>query len=197
MKKLILSLILMAMGCACVCAQDIYDEYTTPAKQEKLTKEEKKAQKEKEKHLKAMTDSADYKLACAALRKGQFVLMATRVDLGNMGVAEYGLDDRTNFVYQTGNEGVAQIAFNNGSPGYNGLGGITCRGTVSGTRFTTDKKGNAHYDYTITGSGLSVQINITVYAGTKQAMAYVEPVFGGSWSSVTLHGDLIPYKQAE
>ncbi|MCQ2288081.1 MAG: DUF4251 domain-containing protein [Muribaculaceae bacterium] len=191
MKRIILSLIITCLAWSGLAAQDLYDDYNTP-KQEQVSKKERK---EKEKRLKAANDSADFKFACAALRKGHFVLMATRVELGNMGAMEYGLDDHTNFVYQVANEGVAQIALNNGMMGLNGFGGVTCQGNVSGTKFSTDKKGNALYEYNINGTGLTVRVNITVYAGTKQAIAYVEPILGSSWSSITLHGELIPYNK--
>ncbi len=198
MKKLFLSLIIMYLGCSCVTAQSVYDDYAAPkSEQTKETKEEKKARKEREKQMKAVTDSADYKFATAALRKGMFALTATRVELGNMGMMECGLNESTNFVYQQGNEGVVQIAFDGPNPGYNGFGGITCKGRVTTSKFSTDKKGNAHYDFTVIGESISAQINITVYAGSKQAMAYVNPIYAGSNMSITLHGELVPYKQGE
>ena len=195
MKKLLLCMIIACFGISYASAQDIYDDYKTPAKQEKLTKEEKKARKEKEKHLQAFNDSVAFKFANAALREGQFVLLATRVELGNMGAMEYGLNDHTNFVYQVGKEAVIQIAFNGPNPGFNGMGGITCRGNVTNSKYSVDKKGNAHYDFSVFGSDISAQVMITVYAETNQAIAYVEPTFAGSNMSITLHGELRPYKK--
>lgn len=192
MKKLLFSLIFMGLAWNSVYADEIYD---AAPKATAMTREQKEEQKIKEKRLKEMTDSADYKLACAALRKGMFVLMATHVDLGNAGYAEYGLDENTNFVYQQGKEGVAQLAFNNGSLGLNGFGGVTCKGVVSGEKFVIDKKGNANYDFTITGNGITLLVNVMLRAGSKRAQARVEPVFGGSWSAVTLYGDIVPYKK--
>lgn len=194
MKKYLLSLIIMCLGCNCAIADEIYDE---APKQATLTKEQKKAQKNKRQQLQAATDSADYKLACAALRKGMFALTATRASIGNMGYTEYGLNESTNFVYQQGKEGVAQLALNNGELGLNGFGGVTCKGTVSGGNFSIDKKGNARYDFTIMGNGITIGVEVLVYAGSNRAEARVEPVFGGSWSAVTLYGELVPYKQDE
>lgn len=194
MKKLILSLIIMSLCCSYVLADEIYDE--APKKSE-VTKKAEKAQKDKKKQLQELTDSSNYKLACAALRKGMFALTATRASLGNMGYTEFGLNESTNFVYQQGKEGVAQLAFNNGELGLNGFGGVTCKGTVSGGNFSTDKKGNARYDFTIMGNGITIEVNVLVYAGSNRAEARVEPVFGGSWSAVTLYGELVPYKQGE
>lgn len=196
MKKLFFALIIMGLSWSTINAQDVYDDYMTPPK-ENISKAERKAQKEKEKRLKAATDSADYKLACAALRQKQFALTATRVDLGNMGYSEYGLSENTNFVYQVGNEGVAQIALNTGELGLNGFGGVTCKGLINGEHYSEDKKGNVSYDFTINGNGVTVQVNVYLYAGSKNAYARVEPVFGGSWSAITLHGELVPYNKGE
>ncbi len=166
MKKIILTLIIACLGWTAVIAQDVSE----------------------------LQGQVDFKFATAALRKGTFALTATRIDLGNMGIYECGLNERTNFVYQLDNESVVQVALNNSDPGLNGFGGITCKGNVTGANYSVDKKGNAHYDYNITGSSISAQVSITVYADGKYAMAYINPTFGSSRQAITLYGDLVPYR---
>ena len=190
MKRLIYCLLLMVMCCQTTMAQDVYDDYL--AKPEKQT--DKKAEKNRAKELQALTDSVDFKFACAALRKGYFVLQATRIDIGNMRAIESGLDENTNFVYQQGKEGVVQVAFPGADPGLNGFGGITCRGTVTNGNFSIDKKGNAHYDFSIMGD-INAHVMITVYAQTKRAEAFIDPTFESSNMAVTMYGDLVPYKR--
>lgn len=195
MRHLIISCIIAIATCTCVQAQSVYDDLAPAPKEQKLTKEEKKAQKEKEKRLQAMTDSVNYKFAAAALRTGHFALTANRVQLGNTGYTETCLNENTNFVYQDGNEAVVQIAFDGADPGLNGFGGVTCKGNVSGVKFSEDKKGNLQYEFSVMGLNINAQVLITVYAGTNRATAYVNPTFASSNWSVTLYGELVPYKQ--
>lgn len=202
MNKFITILTVMCMGCAWSAAQESFKESSTTitqvkedSKPRKETKEERKARKKREKELKAAADSADFKYATAALRKGYFVLTATRIDLGNMGYSENCLNETTNFVYQQCDEGVVQVAFNTSALGLNGIGGITCRGKVTNAKYREDNKGNAHYDYTVVGNNISAQISITVYAGSKAAKAHINPIHAGANYSCTLHGNLVPYKQ--
>lgn len=196
MKRMLLTLVIMLLGCTVMTAQDeIYMDAKDAAKTEVLTKDQKKARKDKEKRLKAMNDSVAWKKAVRVVEDGFFALQATRINFGVAGHIESGLDESTNFVYQQGHEGVAQFALNNGALGANGMGGVTCKGNISGKNISYDKKGNLHCDFTIMGMGLDVRVNITVYKGTNDAEAFVEPIMGGAWSSLTLYGTLVPYKQ--
>lgn len=196
MKKIIFTFAIIMLSCMVMTAQDdIYINSKPASKNEVLTKEQKKERKEKEKRLKAFNDSVAWNKAVKVIKDGYFVLQATRLSMGAMGYTESGLNESTNFVYQQGKEAVAQFALNNGTLGPNGLGGVTCKGNVSGGEIKYDKKGNLHYDFTIMGVGLEVRVSVTVYKGTNSAEAYVEPLMGGAWSSITLYGSLIPYKQ--
>lgn len=195
MKHLLISCIIAIATCTSTQAQSVYDDLAPAPKEQQLTKEEKKAQKEKEKQLKAMTDSVNYKFAGAALRQGHFALTANRVQLGNTGYTETCLNESTNFVYQVGKEAVVQVAFEGSDPGLNGFGGVTCKGTVTNEKYSEDKKGNLRYDFTVMGLNINAQVSITVYAGSNQAVAYVNPIFASSSWAITLYGELVPYKQ--
>lgn len=196
MKKMLITFAIILLGCTVMAAQDeIYMDAKNAPKTEVLTKAQKQERKKKEKRLKAFNDSVAWNKAVKVVEDGYFVLQATRLNMGNMGRIESGLDESTNFVYQQGNEGVAQFALNNGHLGANGFGGVTCKGNISGKNISYDKKGNLHCDFNIMGMGLDVRVNITVYKDTNNAEAFIEPIMGGAWSSITMYGSLIPYKQ--
>lgn len=182
------------MGCFWTSAQDINSSNNSP-KQEKFTKDVKKAKKQKGKQLRAMTGSNDFKVATDALSKGAFMFTATRAKLGT-GKEINPLEKRCNFVSQNGKDGMVQYTFR-----YSGLssstefGGVNCKGMVSDEKYSTDKKGNAHYDYILTGDGVTLKVNMLVQAGSNHAVVQVEPIVGYGPNTVTLHGDIIPFQQ--
>lgn len=193
MKKLIISLIMITVSCSWMAAQSITDANNSP-KQEKLTKEVKKAKKHKGKQPHAEAGSVDFKVATDALSKGAFVFMATRAELGT-GKQISPLEERCNFVSQNGKDGVAQYTFRYGGLSSSSeFGGVNCKGMVSDEKYSTDKKGNAHYDYTLTGDGVTLKVNVLVHAGSNRAEVRVEPIVGYGPNAVTLHGNLVPFQ---
>ncbi|MCF0181828.1 MAG: DUF4251 domain-containing protein [Muribaculaceae bacterium] len=191
MKKIILSLIIACVGIMNVNAQDLYDELNTPTEPGRVLKEKQHDDAD----ISELADSVKHKFAGAALRKGMFALTATRVDLGHSGCYDFGLNESTNFVFQQGNNAMVQVALNTADPGLNGFGGITCEGHVSNPKYREDKKGNIYYDFTVMGASISATVSITVYKGSNYAQAYVNPIFESSAYSITLYGNLVPYKR--
>ncbi len=193
MKRLILSLIIVTVGCTWMTAQNNNDANNSP-KQEKLTKEVKKAKKHKGKQLQAKAGTVDFEVAADALSKGAFVFKASRAELGT-GIDRSPLDERCNFVSQNGKEGIVQYTFKYGGlSSASEFGGVNCKGMVSGEKYSTDKKGNAHYDYTLTGDGVSLKVSVLLHAGSNSAVVRVEPIVGYGPNAVTLHGDLVPFQ---
>lgn len=167
---------------------DVQLSVITPAKPDQVTKQEMKA---REKRLKERVDSLGHAKAGAALERGYWVILADRINVGYTGYTASGLNGNSNFIFQQAGEGMVQTAFNQASPGLNGMGGMSLRGNVSGVKMDVDKKGNIRYTYSMTGKDISAQVDITVYAGTDYAQAIVDPTFGGP--RITINGRLLPY----
>ncbi len=193
----ILALLMAALAVQAQVTDDIYAtkqgddvqlSVITPAKPDKTTKQDQKA---REKRLKERVDSLGHAKAAAALERGYWVLLADRINVGYTGYTAAGLNGNSNFIFQQAGEGMIQTAFNQASPGLNGMGGMTLQGNVSGVKMSVDKKGNIHYAYSIFSQDISAQVDITVYAGTDYAQAIVEPTFSGP--RITVSGRLVPY----
>ncbi len=153
---------------------------------QQLTKAQKKAV---EKRLQQIHDSIDHVFAEEALNEGYFVLMADRINMRNYTYPNP--QPNMNFVLVQGNKATIQLAFNNGSAGLNGLGGITVEGSVSGVKMRTDKKGKIYMDFSVMGAAVSAQVFITLYEDSNSAMAIINPNFGPG--SMTVYGKLVPY----
>ena len=167
-------------------------EVVTPAKPVQETKKERK---EREKRLKMLNDSVAHNLAVRALQKGYWVLLADRITLGRSAYSMYGLSNNSNFIFQQGDDGMVQVAFNQVNPGLNGLGGITLEGKVANVKLTTDKKGNIHYSYHISSTEINALVYVTVYSNSGNAEAYVDSTFGPG--RLTLYGKIVPYDHSK
>lgn len=150
-----------------------------------LTREEKKAMQE---HL----DSLLYVEAEQAINQKAFTLEADKV------VFKYGqtayVSSNTNFVAVSGDEAVVQIAFNIPASGFNGLGGITVEGSVSGYEIRKDKKGNLYVSMNVMGTGISARVDINVLKGSNQASVTVTPNFNSN--RLTLNGVVLPTERS-
>lgn len=182
-RFLILACVLIGM-CGTLAAQEIR-QVNVPQNE---TKEEKKA---REKRLEELRDSVAYLEAKMAVDSGYFVITADRMSLGNRGVNIMSPESNTNFVLVQGDKAVVQLAFNNGFSGLNGLGGITVEGTITNKKRSISKKGDINYDFNVTGTGISAQVNIVVYKGGNEARAFINPNFHSQ--DMTVYGPLIPY----
>ncbi|MGM9803655.1 MAG: DUF4251 domain-containing protein [Muribaculaceae bacterium] len=149
--------------------------------------EEKAAQN----RLTQLQDSLAHIHALQALKDMKFVITADRISFGPRGNVFTNPRKETNFTYVVGNEGVVQFAFENGAMGFNGLGGITCKGTVSSPKLSYDKKGNAKLSYTIFGTGVNATVFVTLYNGSDDAQAVVSSNLHSG--SLTIYGKVQPY----
>ena len=184
--KLIIAILVIS-----VCSQNVYSQTIKQVRgvPQNETKAERKA---REKRLKAMADSVAFIEASNALDSANFVITADRMTMGNSGRMFSSPNSSTNFILLQGDEATVQIAFDNGAPGLNGLGGITVEGAVSGLKRSQTKKGDLCYDFSVQGVAISAQISIVVYKGGNSAMAIVSPNFHSQ--KLTVYGPLIPYK---
>ena len=172
MKRYILSLftILAAMAAISSCSTSKTDE---------------------ERVLEYRVDSLAHVKADRALQHKHFVIMAERISLGRMGHMYNNPRRETNFVYVVDNDGVVQLAFDNGRIGLNGLGGVTVRGSVSKPRYKVDKKGNISYSYTIFGTGANAEVDIRLFAGSDDAQAYITSPYHSE--RMVIYGKVQPY----
>ncbi len=155
------------------------------ATQNNLTKEERATRKAQEDAQKQRM----YESALSALNDREFVLEADRL-YSRRGRTAY-VTSTTNFIMVNGNRATVQIAFNNTvRPGPNGIGGITVEGLVSNVQTKTSKKGNIDYSFSVQGTGISAQVNISMAAGSDYATVTVNPNFSGN--RFTMYGRIVP-----
>lgn len=187
MKKSLFIILALAMGLSSAYAQQ--DD-------KKIAKEEAKAQKQKEKEtkkaLQQAQELADFNAAVLALKNGSFVLEANKVEFKRG--AFMNVVSTTNFVMQEGEEATVQLSFNGAAIGPNGVGGLTVEGRVSNANLTTDKKGNMHYSFMITGTGISANITISLPNGSNYCTATVTPNYNSN--RTTFMGYLKPKGRA-
>lgn len=152
-----------------------------------LTKAQKKAIEKRNNEIK---DSLNHEAAAAAMKRGYYVLMADRMLM--RGRSFMNPMPNTNFLLVQGDNAVIQLASNSGRPGFNGLGGITVEGRITGLRGgDIDKKGRLNYDFSVSGPAVSAHVQLTLYKEDNQAVAIISPNF---WSgSLTVYGHIVPY----
>lgn len=203
MKKILLTLgVIMTMSfwaTAQTPVDDIVDietnevqlEVITPAEQ---VKESKKETKEREKRIRELNDDVAYAKAVNSIKRGYFVVVADYIQFGRAGYRNYNINSNSNFVLVQGEDGIIQFAFLNGRPGANGLGGWTNKGTVRNKRIKYADNGDVHMQYQMTSrsSGAFVDVDITLYHNSNQA---VVRVWGNS--EMTLYGQLLPYRDKD
>lgn len=165
---------------------DVQLEVITPAEP---VKESKKEIKEREKRLRELTDDVAFAKAANSMHRGYFVLLASNIQIGNMGYRHYDINSNSNFVLVQNEDGIIQFALNTGSPGQNGLGGMTLKGNVRNKRVTEDKNGDVHMQYQLVGSSVNADVYITLFHNSKSAVAYIT---GGK--SITIYGEILPYR---
>lgn len=195
MKKfsMIFSLMLATMMIpVTVDAQTGYDDdvYVIEQNNPIPANETKKERKERIKKDKEIVDSIYHLKALKAISDGYFVLQATEVQ-NSRGRISLGLNDETNFLLMQGDKGIFQVAFNNFNPGLNGLGGVTLHGNITNFKMTEDKKGNAYITYLMIGRNMNAYVSITLYNGSDQAYATIDPTM--SSGRLSLRGRLVPY----
>lgn len=149
-----------------------------------LTKEEKKIlRKERKKQdEKMMTINT-----AQAVRSSQFILKADQVR-GRGGLL-FNVNPRINFVSVQGDEVYVQLGSDTGI-GYNGVGGVTLKGKVTGYTIEQDKKNGTYYiqlNTMGTGGGLSISMHVNITG--DMANAVVQTNWG---SRVDFIGRVVP-----
>lgn len=177
MKKLILTMALALLAAIATSAQTTVDK--------KLSKQERKA-------MQARIDSLMNLKAQSAINDTAFVIEADEVTF-KRGYTVH-VTSNTNFIAFCGDRAVVQVAFNVPWPGFNGLGGITVEGSVSGYKKTTDKKGNVYIQANVNGVGISAQVFITLWNGGNEATASVQQNFRSG--RITLNGNTVPLEES-
>ncbi|WP_373196138.1 DUF4251 domain-containing protein [Phocaeicola vulgatus] len=178
-KRLILLVMLLASAVAAGAQTErrIY----TKAEQESAQK------REVEKRIEAIQDSIRSVEAFTALEQLDFVLKANRLSF-KRGETAF-VTSNTNFVSLSDDKAVIQIApFYGGGP--NGVGGITLEGRASNIKLKTDKKGNVILTMSVSGTGLSAMVDISLPKNSYMASVTVNPNFHSN--RVTLYGVLLP-----
>ena len=178
-KRLILLVMLLASAVAAGAQTErrIY----TKAEQESAQK------REVEKRIEAIQDSIRSVEAFTALEQLDFVLEANRLSF-KRGETAF-VTSNTNFVSLSDDKAVIQIApFYGGGP--NGVGGITLEGRASNIKLKTDKKGNVIITMSVSGTGLSAMVDISLPKNSYMASVTVNPNFHSN--RVTLYGVLLP-----
>ena len=178
-KRLILLVMLLASAVAAGAQTErrIY----TKAEQESAQK------REVEKRIEAIQDSIRSVEAFTALEQMDFVLEANRLSF-KRGETAF-VTSNTNFVSLSDDKAVIQIApFYGGGP--NGVGGITLEGRASNIKLKTDKKGNVILTMSVSGTGLSAMVDISLPKNSYMASVTVNPNFHSN--RVTLYGVLLP-----
>lgn len=174
---LIIALLCSAVAAVAQTERRIY----TKAEQESAQK------REIEKRIEAIQDSIRSVEAFTALEQLDFVLEANRLSF-KRGETAY-VTSNTNFVSLSDDKAVVQIApFHGGGP--NGVGGITLEGRASNIKLKTDKKGNVTFTMSVSGTGLSATVDISLPKNSYMASVTVNPNFHSN--RVTLYGVLLP-----
>ncbi len=189
--KLLLSLILTVIISMPVMAQNYDDVYVIDETDPIPANETKKERKQRIKKDHEIVDSVFHLKALRAIQNGYFVLQATQVR-NSYGNYALGLNDNTNFLLMQGDKGIFQVAYNTMSAGPNGLGGMTLHGRISKLNIKNDKKGNAIITYTMIGRRMNAYVTITLFKGSDQALATIDPTLGRG--QLTLRGRLVPYR---
>ena len=196
MKKVLFTIAMALMVGICVSAQtnpeidietnEVELQMITPAEPVQETEQEIK---EREKKLREINDEIAYAKASNSLRRGYFVLLADNIQLGSSGYRHYGLNNQSNFILIQDNDAIIQFALNTGSPGANGLGGWTAKGTVRDKRITFADNGDVYMQFNVVGTRVNVNVYVTLFHNTKRAVASIS---GGP--SITMYGEILPYR---
>ncbi|MDO4512102.1 MAG: DUF4251 domain-containing protein [Bacteroidales bacterium] len=160
-----------------------------------MANDDKKAQveltKEQKKEFKAYVDSVRFNKLMGAINDRHFLMQVDGVYFGG-GPTEYGLSTATNFILLQNDGAIVQTAFNDGSMGFNGLGGFTCSGRVGDIDVEIDKKGNVYLRFHVRGTSGDVDVQISIPHNSDSATAYVSPTFYSG--TMTMYGEIIPFK---
>lgn len=149
---------------------------------------DKKKSREEKKEAQRALEQAWFEEAKQAIDDKAFTLEADRI-IFKRGQSTF-VSSNTNFVTVNGDKSSVQVAFTNAISGPNGIGGVTVDGRVSSYKVKTDKKGTIYLTFSVMGTGISAQVNITLPYGNNQANVDIRPNFNSN--RITLSGTLLP-----
>ncbi len=195
MNKIFIMLVMLVAGTLCVNAQDYDDLYSSPGNEAKSQAATPSRQsKADESQALEFSDSVAHLRALRGIKKGYWVLLADRVSVGNVANTVFNLNSNANFILVQGSKGMVQVAFNNGEPGLNGLGGVTLEGKVGKVECSTDKDGSTYCSFLITGNEINAHVYISISPNSNRAQADVDMIF--SSGRLNIYGTIVPYNQA-
>lgn len=148
--------------------------------------QDRKLSKKERKLMEARIDSALNAEAVQAINDTAFTIEADKVEFKRGYTAH--VTASTNFVAVSGSNAIVQVAFNVPVSGFNGLGGITLEGNISGYETRTDKKGNMYVKMGVSGKGISAQLFISLWKDANKATVSIQPNFNSN--KLTLNGML-------
>ncbi len=143
----------------------------------------------REKAMNAKLDSLRAVEAMNAFKSGKFIIAVSRITFKHGGT--FQPNPTLNFISCDAESGSIQLASPSApGPGANGLGGITLDGSIRNASFKTDKKGNATYNYILSGMGLSAEVTVRLSKGATRATASVDASY--STDGMMVEGALSP-----
>ncbi len=187
----------MLLGMAAAQAQDAVtandnDVDLVVVKPAAPSKETKAQQKAHEKELREQVNVLAHEKALQAMEQGYFVVMADRISDGRTGYTASGLSNNANFLLRQGDAGIFQVAYLNGNPGANGLGGMTLHGAVKSPSLKQNNDGSATMTYSMVSYQMNAYVSINLYKDSDRVMVDVSPTMGRA--RVTIYGRLVPYR---
>lgn len=191
MKSSIVTFVLL-LGSMSLWAQTERRIYTSAEKENHLTDEERSAKRASQKRQQALNDSIDFAKALQAIESLDFVLEADRASFKRG--ESLSVSTITNFISVSDDQAVIQVSPVYAGGGPNGVGGITLKGTGSGFKLKTDKKGNVVLHFSVNGVGLSATVTLSMSRGSNRAIATVSPNYHSN--TVTLSGWLVPLPES-
>lgn len=189
MRKLLVIMACAALLCGGVTSRADDAPGGEVAKEKKETKAERKA---REKRMEAIADSLAHLDALFGLDSRYFVITADRMSIGKRGHSIEAPDESLNFIMVQGDKATIQLVPRyTRTSGFNGLGGITVEGTLTGVRRGVTKKGDVTFNFGVLGTAVSAQVYVTLSRDSNKAEAYITPNFNSQ--RMIIYGPLIPY----
>ncbi|MFI3239862.1 MAG: DUF4251 domain-containing protein [Bacteroidales bacterium] len=186
MKRIFANLLVLVLSVSSISAYAVAKSDVSEEKSKKEIKAEEKAEEEAKEEV---LETKLFTVSKTAIGEMEFVIKAQRLTFPNG--RTLNCDESTNFISASDGETVVQISFPNvGYGGFNGLGGITVDGRITGEKSSETRKGNITLRYSVSGSSLSAQIFITLLKDSNEVIVDVEPNFSGN--RLTVYGTLYP-----
>ncbi|MCM1022315.1 MAG: DUF4251 domain-containing protein [Muribaculum sp.] len=175
-KKMMSVLVVASVICMMVLAGCSTTKELTP---------EQKARKE----LQARADSLRAEVAAQAVMSGHFIAGADQITLRRG--RTFNVNSNLNYVSLNGTDAVLQVGSTSGWPGFNGIGGITLKGTATDLQTSVDKKGNLNFSMRVSGSGMSAEVRLQMTKGTDKAFVQIKGTF--SYYGLTMYTTVEPF----